>query len=626
MIIQVIPARRMPLSLPFLDYSVPEEDKSTIKIGQLIKIPFRNKEEFGVILDIKKSDKPNIKIKSIKEIVFPEPVLSKEQLNFLVDIAEFYHVSLGFLLKGNLIPLQVRKLKKIISSERTGVSQINKPSKPQVYTHKNEDEKKEIILKKLAGTNGQSLILVPELTAIKKIYDTLPKDILNRTITVTSEMGNKELFTKWLQIWSGEKDIVIGTRTALFLPWFNLKNIILTDEGNANYKSWDMAPRFHTRDAALFLSKHHGAELSLLSHTLSIESYYFAKNKVYKTENDLQIQSLNKATEIVDMKLEWRGGNSSLVSVDVLNELKKIKTGDVVFFINRRGTAGYVGCRDCGEVLKCPNCKLSLTYHQNKNILNCHYCKFSEPMATVCKNCQGVNVATHGSGTQLAEELIKKITDKIADTRPVLRIDSDENELTKLNTNEDKIIICTQLAWPYLNWDKIKLFVFLDADAPLFIPEYKIIENLWQQIRDVQYRLPQESRFLIQTGHPEHLVFSSLYEPDLFYSEQLAERRVLGYPPFKYMLKLLTGNPKSAIVEKEAANVLADLVGLTKGNFGVKLLGPLETSPYYHNGQYWQVILAKIGYENYKQNTKLLLSKVPESWKIDPNPNTLLSE
>lgn len=611
------------MSLQFLDYSVLEWDKTKIKIGQLVKIPFRNKEEFGVVLKIKPSDSPNIKTKPITEIVFTEPILAKEQLDFLTDISEFYHVSLGFLLKGNLLPLQKTKLKKVSSSGRLADGVARKPTKPTVFIHKNEPEKTEIILKKIS--TGQTLILVPELTAIKKITDLLPENILNRAITVTSELTVKELFVKWLQIWSGGKDIVIGTRTALFFPWFNLKNIILTDEGNANYKSWDMAPRLHARDAALFLSKHHGAELSLLSHTLSVESYYFAKNKVYKTENDFIIQPLNKTTEIVDIKSERRGGNYSLVSVDVLNEFKKNKTGDVVFFLNRRGSAGYVGCRDCGNVLKCPHCKLSLTYHQNKNILSCHYCEFSEPMPVVCKNCNGVNVATHGAGTQLAEELIKKITVATNDPRPIIRIDSDENELAKLNPDKDQIIICTQLAWPYLAWKKIKLFVFLDADAPLFIPEYKIIENLWQQIRDVQYKLTEGSAFLIQTGYPEHLVFKSLYDPDLFYSEQLAERRVLGYPPYKFMLKLFAGNPKSAIIEGEAEKIKNNLLGLTKGLPGVKILGPLETSPYYHGGQYWQVILAKIGYENYKQNTKLIVANLPDNWKIDPNPNSLLS-
>ena len=623
MIIQIIPAKRMPLTLPFLDYFVPEELENKIKIGQLIKIPFRNKEEFGIVLGIKSSDKPNIKTKPITGIVFTEPILSKEQVNFLVDIAEFYHVSFGFLLKGNLLPLQKTKIKKVTSSNRITENAARKPAKPTVFIHKNEEEKAGIILKQIAS--GQTLILVPELTAIKKITDLLPADILNRAITVTSELTNKELFIKWLQIWSGEKDIVIGTRTALFFPWFNLTSIILTDEGNANYKSWDMAPRLHTRDAALFLSKHHSAKLTLLSHTLSVESYYFAKNKVYNTTHDLKIEPLNKTTEIVDIKSERRGGNYSLVSIDVLNEFKKNKTGDVVFFLNRRGSAGYVGCRDCGNVLKCPHCKLSLTYHQNKNILSCHYCQFSEPMPVVCKKCNGVNVATLGAGTQLAEELIKKITEKTNDARPVIRIDSDENELAKFKTNEDQIIICTQLAWPHLVWNKIKLFVFLDADAPLFIPEYKTIENLWQQIRDVQYKLTEGSAFLIQTGYPEHLVFKSLYDPALFYSEQLAERRVLGYPPYKYMLKLFAGNQKSAIIEGEAEKIFAKLTGLTKGLSGVKILGPLESSPYYHGGQYWQVILAKIGYENYKQTTKLLLANTPENWKVDPNPGSLLS-
>ena len=137
MIIQVIPARRMPLSLPFLDYSVPEEFAGRINIGQLVKIPFRNKEEFGVILDIKQAGVPNTKTKLIKEIVFAEPILSKEQIKFLVDISEFYHVSLGFLLKGNLLPLQIRKLQKVSSPERPGAFHINKLAKPQVFIHKN---------------------------------------------------------------------------------------------------------------------------------------------------------------------------------------------------------------------------------------------------------------------------------------------------------------------------------------------------------------------------------------------------------------------------------------------------------------------------------------------------------
>ena len=651
MFIQVIPAKRMPLSLPWLDYSVPEELTDKIKIGQLVKIPFRNREEFGVVCDIKPSlSEKKLKIKPLKEIIFAEPILSERQLNFLADISEFYHVSLGFLLKNNLIPLQKTKIKKVSLSEHSplgrgrgglawGLPTIYNDiqptpglrafpaqagnTKPTVFIHKNDEEEKEIILKILSRQGGQTLILVPELAVIKKIAGILPAEILNRAITVTSELTNKELFARWLEVWSGEKDIIVGTRTALFFPWFNLTNIILTDEGNPNYKSWDMAPRLHARDGAVFLAKHHGAKLTLLCHTPAVETYYFAQKKVYAGAN-LDLKPINKHPEIIDMRAERRAKNYSLMSIDLLKEFRDIKDGDVFFFLNRRGTAGYVGCRDCGNVLKCPVCQRSLTYHQDSQLLSCHYCQHSEPMPQVCQKCHGVNVAMYGAGTQLAEELIKKILPP-DDKRVIIRIDSDENDLTKLDTERAKIIIGTQLAWPRINWQKIKLFAFLDADAPLFIPEYKIIENLWQQLRDAQFNLPDTAKFIIQTGHPDHLVFQSLFNPENFYAQQLAERQALGYPPFKFLLKLFHGQANPDATKKEAEKLAQNLSALTKNSQNIIISGPLETSPHQRAGQYWQVILAKIKYATYKQSVKFLLAHTPENWKADPNPNSILS-
>ena len=626
MIIQIIPAKRMPLSLPFFDYSVPPKLKHKIKIGQLVKIPFRSNEEFGIIYDIKpSSNNKKLKIKPLKEIIFNKPILSKPQLDFLKEISELYHVSLGFLLKSNLLPLQKRKLSDLgqKSSKR-----INKPAKnssfakPQVYVYKNEIEKKEIILEKLKNGRGQFLILTPELSSATKLAELLPNDILKRAVTITSELTAKELFAKWAQIWSGEKDVVIGTRTALFLPWFNLKNIILTDESSASHKSWDMAPRLHARDGAVFLAKHHGAKLVLLDHTPAVETYYFAQKKVYAGEN-LDLKPFGKGLEIIDMRNERRAKNYSLISLGLLQEFQNIKDGDIFFFLNRRGTAGYVGCRDCGNVLKCPSCHRTLTYHQNSSLLVCHYCKHTEPMPTVCKNCNGVNVAMYGAGTQLAEELIKKIM-RPDDRRAVIRIDSDENDLAKLNTSESKIIIGTQLAWPRINWQKIKLLAFLDADAPLFIPEYKIIENLWRQLRDAQFNLPPTAKFFIQTEHPEHLVFQSLFNPKNFYDQQLAERQALGYPPFKFLLKLFHGESSPDAAKKEAVKLASQLSALTKNNPDIIITGPLETSPARHAGQYWQVILAKIKYATYKQSIRFLLAQMPENWKADPNPNSIL--
>lgn len=615
----------MPLSLPFLDYEVPDELKKRIKIGQLVKIPFLKSEDFGVVMDTKSAlAKNNIKIKFIKELVFDEPILSKEQLCFLREVADFYHTSLGFLLKTNLLPLQKNKIKNLSLKKINFYDAGKKPTKPTVFTFKNIGAKAKFILDKISDCDSQILYLVPELTFIEKIQNLLSPKLLFQSTIITSELSSKELFRRWVQIWSGEKQIVIGTRRALFLPWFNLKKILLDDEANANYKSWDMAPRIHTRDAALFLSKHHSAELYLLSHTPSVETYYFAEQKIYSNSSpDIIPPIKNNPVEVIDLKTERRLGNYNFLSNYLLAEFKKTSNADIFFFINRRGTANYVGCRDCGNVKKCPNCRFSLNYHQNENILKCHYCQYSEPMQTTCSVCHGVNMAMYGTGTQLAENTIRKILGN-SDKRPVIRIDSDEKNSERLKTEDNKIIIGTQLAWPYVDWSRIKLLAFLDADASLFIPEYKITENLWQLLRSALYNLPDGAKFIIQTNHPEHIVFKSIKDPLLFYQEQLKERQMLGYPPFKFLLKMFFGHHKKEEAEKEVIKTHRYLLNLTAANQSIKIVGPLEATPYCHEGQYWQIILAKLKYETYKQSVKLLLSNLPGNWKADPNPNSIL--
>lgn len=616
----------MPLSLPFLDYMVPEPDKDVIQIGQLVKIPFRNQEEFGVVFAIQNSSaETEKKLKPLKEIIFTKPIVSKQQLVFLQTISEFYHVSLGFLLKINIIPLQPRKLKQLQTSNsaylETSTKTAPSQSKPELSIYKNYQEKIKLVLDNIHSSAGQTLILAPEITAVQKLQASLPTEIAKKTIIITSDLGTKDLFSRWLQIWSGEKNIVIGTRSALFLPWFNLTTVVLDDEGNPNYKSWDMAPRLHTRDAALFLANSHGATLKLLTHTPSVETLFFTQKKVYT--GDTTVLPIHKPVQIVDMRAQRRLKNRSLLSHDLLEEFKNVKNGDVFFFINRRGTVGYVGCRDCSNVLTCPNCHLALTYHQATNAMTCHYCSHTEPMPLECKKCQGTNVNMFGAGTQLAEDLIKKIIAK-DDPRQIVRIDSDLANIHKLQTKGDKIIIGTQQAWAHIDWSKIRLLAFLDADSSLFIPEYKIVENLWQHMRDAQFNLPPHAVMVAQTSHPEHLVFTCLFEPETFYAQQLAERKMLGYPPFKFLLKLMSSHSHEQTLISETTSIITAITELTKDTPGITILGPWQTSPYRHNGQYWQVILFKISYENYKKHTKLLLSKIPPNWKIDPNPNSIL--
>jgi len=624
---QIIPVKRLPISLPYLDYSVPKELQKKIKIGQLVKIPFRNKELFGVVLSLKH---PNTKtLKNINEIVFDNAVLPRQQLDFLQDMAEFYHVSLGYLLKGNLMPLQKRKL----ANTRT-LKHKKKGRKPKLFIYQNQTEKRDYFSKKITA-NKQTLILVPELSAVNKILDILPKKVADKSVIITSAISKKELFDRWIQIWNGEKQVVIGTRRALFLPWFNLKQIFLDDESNPNYKSWDMAPRFHTRDAALFLIKNHACQLHIMTHTPTVETFYFSKNKIYNySSNDSKNGLLKEKiqTKIIDMRDERKAGNYDFISDKLEEEVRKIDTGDMFFFLNRRGTSNYVGCRDCGNVMKCIKCKNSLTYHQDRNNLQCHYCKISKLMPRACSSCKGINMVMYGVGTQLAETKIRSLlgsNNKI----PIIRIDSDawsslphiSNEETETLKEKRKIIIGTQMAWSYVDWKKLKLLVFLDADTSLYVPEYKVGENLLYLLRDAQYKLKTDTKFLIQTTHPDHLVFTSLSNPDNFYKQELQERRLLGYPPFKFMLKLFYGDKNSVIAENQANQVKEMLINLTKDKTSIIIIGPLEAVPYFNKGKYWQIILLKIKYNNYKSDIKALLPKLPIGWKADPNPNGILS-
>lgn len=626
MLARVIPVKRLPLSLPQLDYQISKELQTKIKPGQLVKIPFRQQEIFGVVKEvIKNNSQIKSELKAIIGIVLTQPVLGAQQLEFLQDISEFYQVSLGWLLKTNLLPLQPKKLTNLTAKPLVSRRHQAKFGKPKLVIYQQTQTRLDYLVKHLSS-QSQNLILVPELMASQALK--LPTELAERVVIITSELSQRELFKRWLQIWSGAKKIVIGTRRAIFLPWSNLANIFLDDEANPSYKSWDMAPRFQTREAALFLAVHHQAKLHLLTHTPSVETYYFAKHKVYSLAQPPLLAELANRPRLVDMKNERKKKNYGFISDELAEQIKEVKTGDIFFFLNRRGSASCVGCRDCGQVLRCQSCHNLLTYHQDKNSLNCHYCRMAQPMIKICTNCQGVNMVMYGVGTQLAEGEIKKLFGS-QNIRPTIRIDSDleikKYLIGQLHSDQDKIIIGTQLVWPQIDWQRIRLLVFLDADTSLFVPEYKVSENLWYYLREASYRLNPDAKWLVQTSHPDHLVFACLSQPAKFYEQELAGRKLFGYPPYKFLLKLFYGHQNQATAEAAAAQVIANLLDLTKTKSSIKLAGPIEAVPYFNKGRYWQILLAKINYGSYKQDTKFLLANLPVGWKADPNPNNVLS-
>ena len=623
MLVKVIPLRRMPLRLSVLDYSVAKECENDIKIGQLIKIPLKNQEVFGVVYDIVQ-DNAESKLKEIEKVILDD-VLSVAQLQFLKEMSEFYHCSLGFLAKNNVMPLQSRKISKIDNSntkERHRTINI-KTKKPVVYSYLDEQEKNDYLVNNI-NPKKQNLILVPEMNDLKDV--TLNAELDKHTIYVDSNLSTKDFFQIWIDVWSGKKNIVIGTRRALFLPWTNLSNIFLLNEGNSNHKSWDMAPRFHTRDASMMLAKHHGSRLHLLDHTLSVESYFFGKNKVYDSKKLIADDKQKQQVEIVDMVKEKQSRNYGFLSGKVVDALKETVKGDVFIFLNRRGSASYVGCRDCGIVSKCSDCNNLLTFHQDTGMLKCHYCKQEKKMSKHCPNCNGINISMYGVGTQMVENEIIKMFGHDKEVE-VVRIDSDGDVDCKFvvgDMNKRKIIIGTQMAWSCIKWDKLSCVVFLDADTSLFVPEYKVSENLWYLIQDVKYRISDEARLLIQTGHADHFVFTNIFNKINFYNTELQQRKIFSYPPYKFLLKLFIKDNYKDKIEKHSALIKDKLTTLIQHNSGISVIGPLESLPYRYNNQYCQIILAKIDYSGYKRDIKNILNNLGDDWRVDPNPNSVL--
>jgi primosomal protein N' (replication factor Y) len=608
--------RRMPKGLDRLDYRLPAG--LIVVPGQMVNVPFRNSSVPAVVLSTSPTTKlSESKIKNIEAVVNPEPFLSSSQLKFLEEIAEMYQTPLGFLLKSNLPPWKKRKIANLklehISSHNNKVL-----SKPTLVISADEKDKIKKTLECL-DKKKNNLILVPTIDRVTA-WDKYLITAKIEHIIVTGEKTEKEMFALWEQIRNQKNGIIIGTRRALFLPWFNLGNILLEDDGDENHKSWDMAPRFHNRDACMMLSAQHHAKFFSISTSPSPDTYYFAKHGTFNLEGELAALPL---PELINLKDERKKGNYSVWSEELKNILTNDHGGDVFLFLNRRGSAHFIGCRDCGYTAKCPDCNRTLVYHADTNDLVCHFCFRRQRFQTHCPNCHGVSMVMYGAGTELVE---KEAYENWSFKYHIRRIDADTNFAKNNNTSSlPELIIGTQMAWQKIDWNKIKTMVFLDIDTELFQSDYRTTENIWHCLRAAAGRLNKDAKLLVQTSHPEHRIFSFLNHPEEFYKAELEERKILKYPPFNYLVRLWRGFPTAEIAQKASVEMVNKLKILTKIAPGAIISGPLEMTPRYYQQQYWQVILIRVPYEFYKKYTKIIGGLTPAEWKFDPNPSSILS-
>ncbi len=429
------------------------------------------------------------------------------------------------------------------------------------------------------------LLLVPEIALTPQMLETFSSYFGENIAVLHSSLSVAERYDEWKRVKSGEARLVIGTRSAVFAPAENLGLIIIDEEQEDTYKS-ESAPRYHARDVAKYRCHADKALLLLGSATPDICSMHAADtgNYSYFTLPKRYNRMALPEVKIVDMKRELRRGNDSCISSFLREELQKnIENGQQsILFINRRGTSKLITCGDCGYIYKCPNCSVSLTYHAGVRRLQCHYCGYSQRVATVCPDCGG-ELRFTGDGTERIEQQLAEMfpgTETLrVDTDTVVAAGSHDALLSRFREEHIPIMIGTQMVTKGLNFEDVTLVGVLSADQSLYCGDYRAAERTFSLITQVVGRSGRASRpgrAIIQTFTPENQVirFAAEQDYEAFFRQEIDLRRVQKCPPFTQIIALtVTGGEEHSVLRccQEIKKLLHHALGT---RLNTDILGP----------------------------------------------------
>ena len=448
----------------------------------------------------------------------------------------------------------------------------------------------------------QAIVLIPEIALTYQTVMRFYRRFGNRISILNSRMTDAERYDQMMRAKEGGIDIMIGPRSALFTPFPNLGLIVIDEEHEHTYKS-EQIPRYHAREVAIERASLEGASVVLGSATPSLESYYRAQNGMYEMLT-LKERSKKQSLPVVytiDMREELKAGNRSIIS----NRLRELmqerleKKQQIMLFINRRGFAGFISCRSCGHVAKCPHCDVSLTSHRGGKLV-CHYCGYEEREYLTCPECGSKHIGGFRAGTQQIEDLVKT---EFPQAR-VLRMDMDttkekdgfEKILETFANEEADILIGTQMIVKGHDFPNVTLVGVLAADLSLYADDYRAGERTFQLLTQAAGRAgrgSEKGEVIIQTYSPDHYAIETAAKQDYesFYEEEIAYRRLMGYPPVEQLLAILVEGEDEALLETACSYLkkYAEHVGRNK----VHVIGP--ASPYVGkvNDVYRRVIYIK---------------------------------
>ncbi|NOY38283.1 MAG: primosomal protein N' [Chlorobi bacterium] len=479
---------------------------------------------------------------------------------------------------------------------------ITSSGKTELYFH---------LITKVLEQGRQVLYLLPEIAITTQMIRRLKQVFGSHAAIYHSRYSENERVETWLEIAKRGKDssihIVLGVRSAVFLPFRDLGLIIIDEEHETTYKQQNPSPRYHARDMAVVLAQIHRAKVLLGTATPSIETYYNARTGKYGLVglNERFTKVALPLIRIVDMKKSWRRHETRGHLSEPLHTAMEdaLKEGEqVILFQNRRGFSPFVQCNQCGWIPYCRNCDVRMTYHHHDNRLECHYCGYTTSLPKECSRCHSTDIRTRGFGTEKVEDEIKLL---FPDAR-LSRLDLDtartktnyEKIIRRFEERQSDILIGTQMITKGLDFQHVQVVGILNADNLLHFPDFRAWERSFQLMTQVSGRagrMDKQGEVYIQTWDPEHPVLQDIITYNYFhmYKTQLQERKIFGYPPYFRLIRILLKHRKPDIVNRGATLFAGEL----KHHFPGRVLGP-ESPVIPRIRNYWEKqILLKINRE-----------------------------
>jgi len=703
-------------------YLIPHELKDNLKVGQMVMVPLGNRKVNGIVIEIH-NNKPKFETKKIEKIIDPAPLIDEKMIQLARFISEYYWAGIGQTV-FSFLPANLRKRKtKIFKEDNQIVKLLNCQGKEKqnnnlaIYQFSNltltsqqekalekistaldsgkpdtfllhgvtNSGKTEVYLrafaKALGGstrgqtsgnpgglTSGSGIYIVPEIAltpqAIKRFEEVFGR---NRIALIHSKLSIAQRLNTWMAIKQGKKDIIIGSRSAIFAPVQNLKLIIIDEEHDLiSFKS-DQTPRYELHRVAEKLAELSNSVLVLGSATPLVTSYKKVVDNEWeylsmpeRIDNSIppMVKVINMEEEPAHNASHNQAGREGIFSDYLLQALEMVLKNkkQALLFLNRRGMASFILCQSCKKVSMCESCDSALVYHSVDNKLWCHHCGRKYLVPVKCDVCGGLDFRFLGQGTERIESEIRKYFPAAR----IARMDRDtmtsdeayQNIFEKYKKGEIDILIGTQMI--VHGWDipAVDLAAVVQIDESLLIPDYTSEEKVFELIMQLAGRTGRgnsRGMLILQTFNPELLIYQTAVKNDYlsFAKRELAIREKFSYPPFASLIKLSLGGTNKDLVEKKAedltgklnhelSRIYREFHELGMKNKIIEIVGPVSPLIEKKYNKYWKNIIIKFSIFNFQPCLPAgrfsmleslrdeLLSIVPKEWVIDIDPITLL--